>query len=72
MSNLTFGEALEQRYEEVRALIAKVDAGVVDPKDYGYTRELIKGEMIMLNEYRHIIDIQKELLKQNENPVEKE
>jgi len=69
MNNQTFGDALEQRYEEVRALIAKVDAGVVNPKDYGYTRELIKTEMMILNEYRHIVDVQKEIISNN---VEKE
>lgn len=67
MSNLdAFKDALEKRYEEVRTLIAKIDAGVVDPKTVGYTKELIKTEMIILNEYRHIMDVHKELLAVSE------
>lgn len=67
MSNSdAFKDALEKRYEEVRTLIAKIDAGVVDPKTVGYTNELIKTEMIILNEYRHIMDVHKELLAVSE------
>lgn len=61
-----FKDALEKRYEEVRTLIAKIDAGVVDPKDVGYTKELIKTEMILLNEYRHVLDVHKELVTSKE------
>ena len=75
MSNSNaFSDALEKRYDEVRALIAKIDAGVVNPKEVGYTPELIKTEMIILNEYRHIMDVHKELLaasKEVEDSIEK-
>lgn len=67
MSNSdAFYDALEKRYDEVRTLIAKIDAGVVDPKDVGYTKELIKTEMILLNEYRHVLDVHKELVASKE------